>query len=211
MNLLVNGGITPILVNTHYLADQVEEFIYKSPFASHIEIVHEQQLLGTGGTLLNNLQFVGDEPIMLIHGDNLSYFNPHNFQRAYEERPDGVEITMMTFRTTTPESCGIVELDNKGIVCNFHEKVSSPPGNLANAAVFILSPSVVKYLSKLGEDIIDFSNEIIPAYLGRINIFHNEIYHRDIGTPESLLLAQHEYPLAVSDYKKGIGSVVRDG
>jgi hypothetical protein len=29
--------------------------------------------------------------------------------------------------------------------------------------------------------------------MGRINTFHNDIYHRDIGTPESLRAARREH------------------
>ncbi len=105
---------------------------------------------------------------------------------------------MMTFNTTEPEACGIVELDERGLVRAFHEKVKNPPGDLANAAVYILSPSVMDFLTGLGKEVIDFSTEVLPHFMGRINVFHNEIYHRDIGTVESLLIAQNEYPAAVA-------------
>ena len=35
-------------------------------------------------------------------------------------------MTMMTFRTDDPSSCGIVEVDENGIVIGFHEKVKTP-------------------------------------------------------------------------------------
>ena len=101
---------------------------------------------------------------------------------------------MMTFETSTPESCGIVELDEFGVVRRFHEKASNPPGNRANAAVYIVSQEVFGFLSQLRRDVIDFSTEVIPFFLGRINTFQNETYHRDIGTPESLDAARREYP-----------------
>ena len=44
----------------------------------------------------------------------------------------------MTFRSETPETCGIVELDAEGVVVGFHEKVANPPSNLANGAIYIL-------------------------------------------------------------------------
>ena len=43
---------------------------------------------------------------------------------------------MMTFHADR-RRCGIVELDDEGIVVNFHEKVSNPPSNIANGAVFV--------------------------------------------------------------------------
>jgi mannose-1-phosphate guanylyltransferase len=100
---------------------------------------------------------------------------------------------MMTFSTPDPGSCGIVALDEQGIVRSFHEKVSDPPGNLANGAVYILEPSVFEFLESLGKEVIDFSTEVLPHYMGRIFTFHNNVYHRDIGTMESYEAANREY------------------
>ena len=198
LRLLTEAGVDSILVNTHYLADQVVAYVKGSAFSRRVMIVHEGTLLGTAGTLLRNREFFADGPVMLIHGDNLSLFDVSAFTAAYERRPPGVEITMMTFSSQTPESCGIVELDERGVVHAFHEKAANPPGNLANAAVYILSPGIFDFLKTLGKETIDFSTEVLPNYIGRINTYRNDVYHRDIGTPESLLAARYEYPAAAA-------------
>jgi mannose-1-phosphate guanylyltransferase len=92
---------------------------------------------------------------------------------------------MMTYVTPTPETCGIVQLDNHGVVKAFYEKVKDPPGNLANGAVYILEPSVFDFLESFKKNKIDFSTDVLPRYLGRIYTFHNNVYHRDIGNLES--------------------------
>lgn len=193
LEMLRDAGVGPILVNLHYHAGLVSDFICESGFDRQVTTVYEERLLGTGGTLLKNAAFFAQEPLMLIHADNLSKFSVRDFIHAHESRPAGCEITMMTFTTPTPESCGIVELDTAGVVRSFHEKIDNPPGNLANGAVYILEPSVVDYLVSLGKEEIDFSTEVLPQYLGRIFTFHNGIYHRDIGTMASYLAAQGEY------------------
>lgn len=185
-----------VLINTHHLADRVLAHVQESRFSAHISVVFEQYLLGTAGTLLQNRDFFVNGPAMLVHADNLSLFNPDAFVERYFNRPAGVEITMMTFTTPAPESCGIVEIGENGIVRRFHEKVKAPPGNLANAAVYVVSPVVFEFLSELRKPIIDFSTEVIPHFLGRINTYHNDFYHRDIGTPDSLRAAEIEYPTA---------------
>jgi len=193
IELLTDAGIVDILVNLHYLPDAVRAYLQQCPYPARITSVYEEKLLGTAGTLLRNRRFFGDEPVMLIHADNLSLFDVRAFLERFESRPRNIEITMMTFRTDAPRACGIVELDELGQVCAFHEKVSDPPGNLANGAVYILAPSVIEFIAGLGKEIVDFSTEVLPQYLGRINTFHNGIYHRDIGTSESLSLARQEY------------------
>ena len=89
---------------------------------------------------------------MLVHADNLSLFDMAAFIERFETRSSRVEITMMTFTTTSPDTCGIVELDDRGMVRAFHEKIANPPGNIANAAVYILSPGIFPFLDKIGKE-----------------------------------------------------------
>ncbi len=198
LGLLIGAGVKKVLINTHYLPEAVNDYIDRSGYSDFITTVFEEKLLGTAGTLLKNRRFFEDGPVMLIHADNLSKFDMPAFMQTYDRRPAGADMTMMTFMTDSPETCGIVELDEQGIVRAFHEKVSHPPGRLANAAVYILSPAVIEYIASLGKEAVDFSTEVLPHYLGRINTFHNAVYHRDIGTVDSLERAQREYPLVES-------------
>lgn len=193
LDMLTEAGISPILINLHYFADKVSNYIAGSRYVDHVTLVYEDELLGTAGTLLKNRSFFGDESVMLIHADNLSRFDVRAFIARHASRPTGCEITMLTFATDTPYSCGIVELDERGVVQAFHEKIADPPGNLANGAVYILEPSIFVFLEKLGKSKVDFSTEVIPYYLGRICTFHNDLYHRDIGTLESYEAATREF------------------
>lgn len=194
ITMLYNGGVYPLLVNLHHHADKVSNFIYNSPYREFVTTVYEKKLLGTGGTLLINRDFFGDEPLMLVHADNLSIFDVQAFVNSHLNRPDGCEMTMMTFKTPTPHTCGIIETDDKGCVQAFHEKVVNPPGDIANGAVYIVEPSIFNYLEGLNKEFIDFSTEVIPDYMGRINTFYNNVYHRDIGTIESYEMACREFP-----------------
>lgn len=195
LSMLHDAGVYPILVNLHYLADKVRAYIEKSGFRQIVSTVYEENLLGTAGTLLRNRAFFDRDPLMLVHADNLSRFDVRAFIESHRTRPPGCEITMMTFRTPTPESCGIVELDERGSVKAFHEKVPEPTGNLANGAVYILEPSIFHFLESLGKEAIDFSTEVLPHYVGRIFTFHNDVYHRDIGTMESYEAANRDEDL----------------
>lgn len=192
-DLLFPAGIGNALVNTHYLPDPVRRFVAGSPWRSRIELTHEETLLGTGGTILANRAFFEDGPFMVVHADNLTRFDVGAFIARHRDRPAGCEITMMTFATDAPQSCGIVSENAEGVITGFYEKVADPPGNHANAAVYIFEPSVIGFLAALGKPAIDLSTEIIPHYVGRMCGFLNDDYHRDIGTPESLAKAEAEF------------------
>jgi len=185
LKMLTEADVSPILVNLHYFVEQVRAYLAISPYRENVQAVHEKDLLGTGGTVLKNKDFFRDEPFLLIHGDNFSKFDVRAFINAHSQRPPECEITMMLFKTETPQSCGIVKLDDRGIVQQFYEKVQNPPGNLANGAVYILEPTILRFLENLDKEFIDFSTEVIPSYLGKIYTFCNDTYHRDIGDLKS--------------------------
>jgi mannose-1-phosphate guanylyltransferase len=197
--LLDGAGFTNALVNLHYLSEVVVEFLAQSPYSIKITTVFENSLLGTAGTVLKNRDYFGSEPFMLIHADNLSLFDVYEFKSKFDNRDDNIEITMMTFYTDSPENCGIVEVNEENTVYGFHEKVKNPPGNIANAAVYIIAPSVIDFIKSLDKQIIDFSTDVLPHYIGRINTFYNSTYHRDIGNLDSLSKAQIEYPALFKD------------
>lgn len=194
LDLLLPAAIDEVLVNTHYLPDAVRRFVAQSSWRERIVLVHEDKLLGTGGTVRANRDFFQGKAFLVAHADNLTQFDVSEFLDRHARRPAGVLITMMTFRTDMPQASGIVEEDARGIVTAFHEKASNPPGELANAAVYIFEPDVVEFIRRLGKPVVDLSTEVIPAFVGRICTFRNSGYHRDIGSMEGLRKAEAEYP-----------------
>lgn len=187
---LTKCGVKEFLINTHYLHEQVEEFVNNSIFKEKITLIYEEELLHTGGTLLKNKDFFTEnESFLLVHADNYSICDFTEFINIHKKYKD-CPITMMLFKTDNPKSCGIVELNKQNIAIAFHEKVKHPPSDLANGAVYICKYEIFEYLENLNKEFIDFSNEVIPNYLGKISTYLNEIYHRDIGTIESYKKAQ---------------------
>ena len=182
---LTQSGIGPFLINTHYLSEQVEAFIEASPYKKNVSLVNEPELRGTAGTLIVNLDFFQGEGGMLIHGDNYCLADFTAFKLAHRNRPPECMMTMMTFRTSDPSSCGIVELNQHGVVVGFHEKVAKPPSNLANGAVYILSDELIRKLDKDFHGASDFSTEVLNLLVGHIYSYETSEVFLDIGTPET--------------------------
>ena len=100
---------------------------------------------------------------------------------AHKNRPPECVMTMMTFRAESPSSCGIVELDECGVVIGFHEKVAKPPGNLANGAVYILSFELLKRLDTELHTVKDFSTEVLDRFVGRMYSYETSKVFLDVG------------------------------
>ena len=186
---LTQAGIGPFLVNTHYLAEQVASFVETTPCHDRVTLVHEPELLGTAGTLIANLDFFQGGDGLLIHADNYCLADFRAFVQAHQQRPPECVMTMMTFRTDIPSSCGIVELDKLGVVVEFYEKVVSPPGNLANGAVYILSADLLERMSKDLHTVSDFSTEVLHRFVGEIYTYETREVFLDIGMPEAYMRA----------------------
>ena len=119
--------------------------------------------------------------------------NIKDFLKAHRYRDKRCAMTMLTFNTETPSSCGIVEVDGLGVVTGFHEKKQSPPGKIANGAIYAFDQSFLTELMSFNEKITDFSNQVIPKFLGRIQSWHTNSQYIDIGTPNSLDLANQVF------------------
>jgi len=185
LDRLSQVGVGPFLINTHYLPEQVQAFVASSPYRDRVTLSHEEELLGTAGTLIANLQFFEGKDGLLIHADNYCLTDFEGFIQAHSKRPSCCLMTMMTFRTDNPQSCGIVEIDERGIVVGFHEKIEKPPGNLANGAVYLLSADFLKILDTELNAVTDFSTEVLQHLVGRIYTYESREFFIDIGTPEA--------------------------
>jgi mannose-1-phosphate guanylyltransferase len=189
LDSLVDAGVERIRVNLHHHPDLVADRIDRSPHRDRVESAFEQELLGTAGTLRRNRDFFEGADGMLIHADNLCLADLGAFLMAHEERPTGCDLTLMAFRTDFPAECGICEIDERSVLRTFREKDPNAAGNLASAAVFVLTPTVFEAL----EQERDFSSEVLPRYEGRALVWEADGYVQDIGTPERYAEAREVY------------------
>ena len=197
LSALAEAGIKDVLINTHYRAEQMRAHIAAGPWAERCTLVHEETLLGTGGTIKANRAFFGGESFLVIHADNLTDFPMRRLVVAHCSRAADILATMLLFHTDTPSTCGIVELDGADRVIGFHEKVADPPGTLANGAVYAFDPVIHDRLAAIPSATVDLSTEVIPGLVGRIQAVTHHGYFRDIGTLESLAQARRDLPAAL--------------
>lgn len=191
LNYLESIECERTLINTHHLVTQVNDFLNNRPStAMTIERTYEPKLLGTAGTLMNNLDFFKNKTGLLIHADNVTNLNLSEFVKAHRNRPKGCLLTMMTFNTDSPSKCGIVQVNEEGVVEGFHEKVANPPGNTANGAIYAFDNEFLTFLTKMEIPPADFSNQVLPRLCGQIYTCHTENVYIDVGTPDNLMKAQ---------------------
>lgn len=187
-------GCDACLINTHYLSEKVHKFIKeRKKSRMSIKEVYEKELYGTAGTLIKNSDFFEDCNILMIHTDNMTNFDLRELILANKQRPKNCLLTMLTFTTDFPQSCGIVIKNDLQVLVNFLEKTADPPSNIANGAVYIFDQEFLNILKIDIPNAKDFSLEVIPKYLGRIFTYHTDKLLIDIGTIKNLHKARIEF------------------
>ena len=110
----VAPGRAEVRINAHHLHEQIvaRTNVYRKRSSSSWNVCHERSLLGTAGTLFRNLDWI-DKPAastgsVVIYADNFSSIDLKRFWCAHLD--GGADVTIALFRTSAPESCGIVKL-----------------------------------------------------------------------------------------------------
>lgn len=192
LDLLERHGVTRVLINLHHLPVQVLEFVrdYRGPVK--ITTVMEPTLLGSAGTLWANRAFVRDaEQFLILYADNLTDIDLGALVRFNAERP--APLTVGLFRSANPSACGIATLDPEGTIVEFQEKPEHPKGDLASAGVFVARPELFESFEPEHSRPYDFGGHVMPRLVGRMNGALVDGYLRDVGTLESLALAEKEW------------------
>ena len=72
LNILEQFGIKQVVINVHYLGDQIIDYIKKNEFNMAITtVIEKDKILDTGGGVLNALQHFSDEPFIVINPDTI--------------------------------------------------------------------------------------------------------------------------------------------
>jgi len=181
--------INEVLINGHYRAELLEAYLdrVREKYSFVIQYIYEESLLGTGGTVKQNRQFVANEDFFLLcHGDNFTNIDLSAFIAFHRQKVSPLSVAM--FRTNIPRQCGIVEaIDANGRIKKFVEKPHRPDSDLASAAIFLISPIAIERFPD--KKVIDFSSEVLPLYQGNMFGFLIDGYNIDIGTIDNYRLA----------------------
>ncbi|MBR6452350.1 MAG: nucleotidyltransferase family protein [Lachnospiraceae bacterium] len=191
--LFIEAGVSEVLINTHYLHEQVHDYIERFN-AENTKLqwteAYEETLRGSGGTVRDRWDFVKDEEDFLIcYADNLTDMNLKKMISYHLDTK--ARFTMGLFHTGVPKQCGIVSLDENGIVTEFVEKPENPKSDLANAGVYIANRSIRELLTD--KEVLDFGKDVLPALVGQMHGYPISSYFIDIGTMENYHKAQEDW------------------
>jgi glucose-1-phosphate thymidylyltransferase len=196
LSILMLSGIRDILIITAPKDRSSFEAIFGDGSQLGLRISYEIQPRpeGLAQAFTIGKDFIGDDNICLILGDNIFYGHGIHeiLKRAVSQKKGGL---IFGYWVDNPQRYGVVEFDKSKKVISIEEKPKKPKSNYAVPGLYFFDSDVVEIASKLkpssrGELEI---TDVIKSYLKRGDLYL-EIIGRgfawlDTGTHESLMEA----------------------
>ncbi|NUQ69698.1 MAG: NDP-sugar synthase [Chthonomonadales bacterium] len=147
--LLRKHGFTDIIVNLHYLGDQIQEYFGDgSRFGVKIQYSVEDQLWGDAGSVKRCEDFFENETFLVIGGDDLTDLDLTRFLENHRQKRALASIALSL--VDDPAEYGIVLTTDDDRITRFVEK---PRGavfisNTANTGVYIFEPEALELIPR---------------------------------------------------------------
>jgi len=149
---------------------------------------------GIAQAFLIGEQFIGEDSVCLILGDNL-FYGKIPLQEIFTGFISGAKI--FGYYVNDPERYGVVEFDGKGNVTNIEEKPQKPRTNYAVPGLYLYDNEVVEISKNLkpsarGElEITSVNMEYLARRALSVQLLGRGVAWLDTGTHQSLLEASH--------------------
>ena len=149
---------------------------------------------GLADAFLVGKEFVGDDKVCLILGDNIFFGHglPQVLRSAAEQENGAV---VFAYPVKDPERYGVVEFDENGKAISLEEKPLKPRSNYAVPGIYFYDNRVVRYAEELepsprGEiEITDINRRYLNDGELSVKVLGRGVAWLDAGTHESLLQA----------------------
>ena len=122
-----------------------------SEFGVHFEYKVQEVPNGLAQAFVLGEEFIGDDNVCLVLGDNIFYGNHFGrmLRSAVRNAEENGRATVFGKYVNDPERFGIAEFDENGAVISLEEKPAEPKSNYAVVGLYVYDNRVVEYAKKL--------------------------------------------------------------
>lgn len=145
---------------------------------------------GIAQAFLIGADFVGDDPVTLILGDNI-FYGRIGLEDVVADFERGAVV--FGYPVRDPERYGVVEFDDAGTVVSLEEKPEKPKSRYAVPGLYVYDGDVVEVASSIrpsdrGElEITDVNRVYLERGTLQVHLFDRGVAWLDSGTHDSLL------------------------
>ncbi len=184
------AGIREVLIVVGYKAHMVTDYFAAHPPAlAKLSYVTQTEQNGTGSAAMLAREFAGDDPFLMVYGDNL--VEPEVYG-AILARAEGAEMALAVKHVDDPYQGGAVYTDGDRVT----KIIEKPPKgtsttNWNNAGIYVFRPSIFDALDRIersprGEyELTDAVHAVVNSD-APVAWYAIEGFWRDVGRPEDL-------------------------
>ena len=209
LSVLMLAGIRDILVITTPEDQPAFQRLLRdgSQWGINLSYVVQPRPEGLAQAFILGRDFVGNDPVSLILGDNIFYgqgFQKMLANAAAQEKG----ATVFAYQVRDPQRYGVVDFDEQGRALHIEEKPKNPRSNFAVTGLYFYDNSVLDIARDLkpsprGElEITDVNRVYLERGELNVCIFSRGFAWLDTGTPESLLQASNF--METIDHRQGL-------
>ncbi|MEV7328237.1 glucose-1-phosphate thymidylyltransferase RfbA [Micromonospora sp. NPDC093244] len=170
LSTLVMSGVSEILViTTPEDQDQFRRLLGDgSQFGLRLEYVSQERPEGIAQAFILGADFIGDESVALILGDNI--FHGVGLGRQLADHGDPVGGRVFAYQVANPQEYGVVDFDADGRVLSIEEKPARPKSRYAVPGLYFYDNRVV-----------DIAGKLTPSARGELEITAVNEAYRETG------------------------------
>ena len=211
LSTLMYSGINEILIisTPHDLPLFKKLLGNGTQIGCNIEYKIQETPNGLAQAFLIGEEFIGDDDVCLILGDNIFQMKIKMLQEC--RRVNGA--TIFGYHVNDPQRYGVVEFDNDFHAISLDEKPSAPKSNYAVPGLYFYENSVIKIAknikpSKRGEyEITDINKEYLKHGKLNVKLLGRGTTWLDTGTFSSLMQANQYVQLIEERQGRKIGCI----
>ncbi|MBF1679588.1 MAG: glucose-1-phosphate thymidylyltransferase RfbA [Rothia sp.] len=192
LSTLMLAGIRDILIiTTPTDQEQFQRLLGDgSRFGINLEYKVQPSPDGLAQAFILGADFIGNDPVALVLGDNIFYGPGLGTQLATYEQKDGA--TVFAYRVHDPERYGVVEFDENFNALSIEEKPENPKSDYAIPGLYFYDSKVVEYARQIkpsprGElEITDLNRVYLEQGKLKVEVLPRGTAWLDTGTFDSL-------------------------
>lgn len=194
LELLIKAGFSRVIINLHYLKDQIKDFLGDgSRFGIEVLYSEENPILDTGGAIKNIESLLQHDNLLTLNCDIMAGRDLPLMKLLHEHQthPSQPLMTMMLRSDPQAKSFGTVGVDGHGRVVQFlgvEYFGQKPEEELMFLGAQVLRRSLLAQMPAAGS-IFSVTKNTLVNVLGRGGYVHSVQYDgawSDAGTPERL-------------------------